>query len=170
MLKKWKAVALGLVCSFVLCACAQKTDPEAVKFKNDIENFCNSITELDSSINQIDATNENAPTQLLEYLDEVDMRFKTFAELDFPSDFDYLEHLADEASEYMTEAVSSYHKAFSNGSYNEYTAQYAQENYSRAIKRIKIILIFLRGETPSGDDIIISYENTEESTAELPEE
>ena len=167
MQKKRKFLALGLLLSVFLCACTtQKTDPEIVKFKNDVENFCNSISELDASINKIDASKENAPAQLLEYLDEVDMRFKTFAELDFPSDFDYLEHLGDEASEYMTEAVTSYHKAFSNGSYNEYTAAYAQENYSRAIKRIKIIISFLKGETPQGDDIIISYEGTEEAPEE----
>ena len=59
----------------------------------------------------------------------------------------------------MSEAVASYHSAFSNNSYNEYTADYAQENYSRAIKRIKIIIAFLKGETPEDENIIISYES-----------
>ena len=159
MQKNIKAFAACLILSLFLCACTQQTDPETVKFKNDVENFCNSISQLDASINKIDASSDNAPAQLLEYLDEVDVRFKSFADLDFPADFDYLEHLADEASEYMSEAVASYHSAFSNNSYNEYTADYAQENYSRAIKRIKIIIAFLKGETPEDENIIISYES-----------
>ena len=158
-----KALSLMLMLSLLLSGCTSTTNPENVKFKNDVENFCNSISELDASINKIDATSENATAQLLEYLDEVDMRFQTFSQLDFPTDFDYLESLADEASEYMTEAVSYYHKAFSNGSYNEFTAEYAQENYSRAIKRIKIIISFLKGETPEDENIIISYENSASS-------
>lgn len=145
-----------------LCSCGgKKEDPIKIKFKNDIENFCNSISELDASMNVIDPTSDNAPAQLLQYLDEVDMRFKAFAELDFPEEYDYLESLADEASTYMTEAVTYYHSSYSNDSYNEYTAEYAQENYARAIKRIKIIIAMLRGETPQDAGITISYEGTE---------
>ena len=158
MYKFIKVLLSVMLLSVFLSSCGQQENPENVKFKNDIENFCNSISELDASINAIDSTSENAPAQLLGYLDEVDMRFQTFAQLDFPAEFDYLEKLADEASEYMKTAVESYHKAYSNHSYNEYTAEFAQENYSRAIKRIKIILTFLKGETPTDDSIVISYE------------
>ena len=59
--------------------------------------------------------------------------------------------------EYMTEAVSSYHNAYSNGSYNEYMADYAGENYARAYKRIQIILAFLHGEQPEDEDLTIEY-------------
>lgn len=158
MYKKFRLLAAGLLFSVCLTGCAATVDPELTKFKNDIDNFCSSISELDASMNKIDASSDTAPAQLLEYLDEVDMRFQSFAELDFPTDYDYLEPLADEASEYMTEAVEYYHQSYSNGSYNEYTAQYAQENYSRAIKRIKIIITFLHGEVPDDADLNISYE------------
>ena len=46
---------------------------------------------------------------------KLDTSFQNFAELDFPTEFDYLESLADEASAYMTQAVESYHEAYSNG-------------------------------------------------------
>ena len=154
-------LAVAICFALFLGGCGETEDPVKMKFKNDIENFCNSITELDASMNAINPESENAPAQLLQYLDEVDMRFKSFAELDFPEDFDYLESLADDASTYMTEAVTYYHNSFSNNSYNEYTAEYAQENYSRAIKRIKIILSFLHGETPSDEGVVISYETNE---------
>lgn len=153
--------AVCLACSLTLGGCGQKEDPVDTKFRNDLEYFCNSISELDSSMNAIDPESDNAPAQLLQYLDEVDMRFKTFAELDFPSQFDYLEPLADDASKYMTEAVTYYHNSYSNNSFNEYTAEYAEENYARAIKRIKIILSFLHGETPTDEGVVISYESNE---------
>lgn len=162
MRKAAKWLALGLAMISLLTGCTQE-DPELVKFKNDIDNFCESIAQLDASMNKIDASSDNASDQLLEYLDEVDMRFRSFADLDFPTDYDYLEHLADEASEYMTEAVSYFRQSYSNNSYNEYTAEYAQENYARAIKRVKIIITFLHGETPDDDEINISYESSEES-------
>lgn len=163
MFKRFPLLALTcLVGTLMLGGCGQQEDPVTMKFKNDIENFCNSISELDASMNGIDPSSDNAPTQLLQYLDEVDMRFQSFAELDFPEQFDYLEPLADDASKYMTEAVTYYHNSYSNDSYNEYTAEYAQENYSRAIKRIKIIISFLHGETPTDEGVVISYENTEQ--------
>lgn len=160
---KIKLILTGLVLSICLCACGQKTDPQMEKFKKDVEAFCSSISTLDQSINQIDPNSENATTQLLEYLSEVNMRFKAFADLDFPTDYDALEHLADEASEYMSTAVQYYNSAFSNNSYNEYNAEYAKENYSRAIKRIKIILALLKGENVDDPSVVISYESSEQA-------
>ncbi len=49
--------------------------------------------------------------------------------------------------------MKSYHEAYSNGSYNEYTAEYARQNYSRAYKRVQIIITFLHGEEPSDADL-----------------
>ena len=164
MHKRIKFLIIVFMISVMICGCSRKTDPEAVKFKNDIENFCNSITNLDESINQIDASTDNASTQLLEYLDEVDMRFKTFAALDFPEQYDYLEHLADEGSEHMSAAVSNYHIAFSNGGYNENIAAVAQQDYSIAIKRVKIIISVLKGEEITDPDVVISYTSDAAST------
>lgn len=168
MFKKIQVLAAGLAVSLFLVGCGTE-DPELTKFKNDIDSFCGSLSDLDKSMNGINASSDNASAQLLEYLDEVDLRFQGFADLDFPAEFDYLESLADEASEYMTEAVEYYHLSFSNGSYNEYTAEYAQENYSRAIKRVKIILAFLRGETPDEDDISITYETPADGDSSSPD-
>lgn len=167
MFRKIQMLAAGLTVTALLAGCG-KVDPALTKFKNDVNSFCNSLSVIDTSMNSIDASSDNAPAQLLGYLDEVDRRFQEFAALDFPEDYDYLEPLADEASEYMTEAVEYYHLSYSNGSYNEYTAEYAQENYSRAIKRIKIILAFLRGEgeTLDDDDISITYDTSAQGNEE----
>ena len=122
-----------------------------------MDDFCNKISEIDTAINNIDAEADNASDELLAYLDDLDIVFQSFARLDFPEEFDYLENLADESSEYMTEAVKSYHDAFGVNSYNESTAEYARQNYSRAYKRVQIIISFLHGEEPQDPDLTIEY-------------
>lgn len=156
MKNKVRLLFAAVLASAMLTACGE--DSELTQFRNSMDEFCTKISEIDSSINNIDAESDNATTELLSYLDELDAAFQSFATLDFPDEFDYLENLADESSQYMTEAVTSYHEAFSNGSYNEYTAAYAKENYSRAYKRVQIIITFLHGEEPDDADLTIEYE------------
>ena len=139
----------------LMSGCGQ--DPELAHFKNNMESFCEKVADIDSSINEIDATNEDAPDELLSYLDELDLVFQSLGRMDFPEEFDYLESIADEASTYMTEAVKSYHEAYKDNSYNEYTADYAGQNYSRAYTRVQIILDFLQGKTPEDENLTIEY-------------
>ena len=144
--KKILALTAGLLTALTLTACGK--DPALTQFKEEIDSFCTEISDIDTEINNVDATSENATDELLGYLDQLDSAFQDFAALDFPTEFDYLESLADEASEYMTTAVESYHDAYDNGGYNQLTADYAKENYARAYKRIQIIITFLHGEQP----------------------
>lgn len=148
------AVILAVV---ILTACGE--DPALTRFRKNIDDFCTRISEIDTSINSIDAESEDAASELLTCLDDLDLVFQTFSELDFPEEFDYLEDLADESSEYMTEAVKSYHEAFGQDSYNEQMAEYARQNYSRAYKRVQIIISFLHGEEPLDPDLTIEYDN-----------
>ncbi|MCM1569523.1 MAG: hypothetical protein NC081_08765 [Roseburia sp.] len=165
MRNKGKLLALGLLMSATLAACGK--NPQITKFKSDIDRFCTAISMLDTSMNDIDSSSDNARTELLGYLDEVKMEFQHFAELDFPEEYDYLETLADEAGDYMTEAVKYYHEAYKGDAYDEATAAYAQENYSRAFKRIQIIISFLHGEEPDDVDLTTKQEtDAEESETE----
>lgn len=132
---------------FLLSGCGK--NPKITQFKKDINTFCIDISNLDTAINGIDANTDTARTELLGYLDEIDQKFKEFAELDFPEEYKYLEALADESSKYMTEAVVYFHKTFSEEeSFNEAYMEYARENYSRAWKRVQIIIAFLHGDEP----------------------
>lgn len=142
--KKLLTLMTGLFLATMLSACGQ--DPAITKFKNEIDDFCTRISEIDTSINNIDAEEENSITLLLKYLDDLNKEFQSFTELDFPKDFDYLESVADEAGSYMAEAVKSYKDVYENG-YNEVLAEYATENYSRAYKRIQVIIKCLQGES-----------------------
>lgn len=144
-----------LLSALMLSACGE--DPELTRFRKSIDDFCTRISEIDSDINHVDPEADNAVSQLLGYLDDLDIIFQTFAALDFPEEFDYLEELADDASEYMTEAVKSYHEAYGGDSYNAQMAEYAKQNYSRSYKRIQIIITFLHGEEPDDADLSIEY-------------
>lgn len=150
MNKKIKLAAAGLFLAAILTGCGE--DPELTKFKNEMESFCSDISEIDTAINNVDASSDSAMTEVLVNLDKLDERFQDFAQLDFPKEFDYLEKFADEAGTYMAEAVASYRDAYTNESYDEAAAaaqyEYASENYSRAYKRIQIIIALLRGEDP----------------------
>lgn len=155
MKQKIVLFAAGILAATMLTACGD--DAEITAFKNEMDDFCTRISEIDTSINDIDAEADNATYQLLGYLDELDLAFQEFAELDFPKDFDYLESLAEESSEYMTEAVKSYKDAYSDG-YDSTMGEYAKENYSRAYKRIQIIITFLHGEEPENVNLITDSE------------
>ena len=154
MIKKMSALLLSVLFAYTLTACG--SNPELTQFKNEMDSFCTSISEIDSAINGVDVEADDAVEEVLLLLDKLDSEFQEFAELDFPEEYDYLEELADESSEYMTEAVEHYHEAYSNNSYNEYLAEYAQENYSRAYKRVQIIISFLHGEEPTDVDLTTS--------------
>ena len=145
-----------IIAIFLLTGCGK--DPKLTQFQEEIETFCINISLLDTSINNIDAASETADQELLGYLDELNVEFQKLALIDFPEEFDYLQSLSVEASEYMTEAVTNYHSAYSDGAYDESIAEYAHENYSRAYKRVQIIITFLHGEEPDDADLTIEYE------------
>lgn len=142
--KKISVLAGFIVTAALLAGCG--ADPETTQFKNDMETFCDNVAELDTAINNIDVENDNATSLALGYLDKLDIEFQNFAEMDFPEEYDYLESLADEAGNYMTEAVKSYHNLYEAEGYDEDTATYARENSARAFKRVQVILDVLQGE------------------------
>ena len=77
---------LIILAAMLLTACGE--DPDLARFRKNMDDFCTKISEIDSSINNIDAQSENAVSELLGYLDELDATFKDFAALDFPEEFD----------------------------------------------------------------------------------
>ncbi len=152
MNKKGIAVATALIIGLLLTGCGE--DPELAKFKVNFENFCINLSTLDTAINNIDAKAENASDQLIIYIDQMAEQFKALEALDFPEEFEYLEELSVEASAYMSEAASSYAKAYANDTFDQAMSDYAFKNYKRAYKRIQLILIYLHGEEPQDEDLI----------------
>ncbi len=156
-----KKVALLALTALFLTGCSKQPAENSI-FENDLNVFCDNIVKIDASINKIpDVTgNEealaNAKKDLLKCLDQLNDQFEKFADMDFPAEYDYLEDMADEASEYMMEAVETYHTMYGEeDGYNVNLEEYADENYARAYKRIRIITALLRGETPNEEGLTI---------------
>jgi hypothetical protein len=160
--------AVGLLAAVILTACGGNDDDEISRFKDEVDTFCLSISDLGTKIDNVDAESETAIEEILGYIDEMDEEFKSFAEVDFPEQFDYLESIADEASEYMSTAAESFRDAYTNEEYDEemFKAEYeyARENEARAYKRIQIIITILHGESPESVGLVTSDEQTESTT------
>lgn len=143
-----KKIMLAVISMLLLTGCGE--NPVDARFNAEINEFCDNVSAIDTKINAINVEAEEnsiryATSDLLSYLDELEVEFMKFSNIDFPEEFDYLEDMADEAGSYMTEAVASYHKAYEDG-YNQSMEEYAGENYSRACKRVQAVLAMLRGE------------------------
>lgn len=146
-----KRLAFILLVSIMLTGCSNKNnDTELIRLHKEINDFCDNLKEIDTSINQV--TNitadeeglKEASNTLLYNLDLLKDEFMKFSNIDFPTEYDYLEKLADEAGDYMTEAVNAYHKTYEDN-YTSSMEEYAHENYSRAYKRVQIIIDELNG-------------------------
>ena len=147
--------AVCFLLSFLLTGCGE--DKELTQFKEAFESFCIEVSTLDTAINKIDASDENAEKELLGYIDRLENEFEKLAQLNFPEEFQYLENLSDEASGYMKEAAKAYHTAYEGESFASNYNDYAFENYKRAYRRIQIILAYLHGEDPKEAGLMITY-------------
>lgn len=152
-----KIFLLSAACLLLLTGCGE--NPIEAKFNGDISDFCENVSELGRKIDAISVEAEElslryATSDLLTYLDAMEVEFMKFSNIDFPEEFDYLEDMADEAGTYMTEAVASYHKAYED-TYSQSMEEYARENYSRACKRVQIILALLQGEDIQDPELTI---------------
>lgn len=152
-----RKLLLSAVCLLLLTGCGE--NPIEAKFTSELDDFCENVSELGQKIDAISVEADElslryASSDLLTYLDAMEVEFMKFSNIDFPEEFDYLEDMADEAGTYMTEAVASYHKAYED-TYSQSMEEYARENYSRACKRVQIILALLRGEDIQDPELTI---------------
>lgn len=160
---KFNHVGMIVLTSLCLCACGDNVEEkELATFSQEITSFTTSIKNADEDINTIDANNPSAASDLLVILDQLQIDFETFANLAVPEQFESIEDLADDASEYMKNAVSYFHSAYEGDSFNEQDADIAYQYYTRAMKRIEIIGYALTGDIPEADNITV-YEETNDS-------
>lgn len=150
-----KKLAILLLVSLMLTGCNKNNnDLEMTRFYAEINDFCDNLKEIDTSINQItnitadEAGLKNATKILMSHLDTLKDEFTKFSNIDFPEEYDYLEKVADEAADYMTEAVNTYHKTYEEN-YTASMEEYAHENYKRAYKRVQVIIDVLNGNDPN---------------------
>lgn len=149
------ALLLVFLAAFMITGCQKNTELE--HYKANMNQFFENIKVIDSSINGIDPYSETAVPELLGLLDTMNTSFEQMASLSVPDGFPGVEELADEASEYMSEAVSYYHQAY-EGDYNANLEDVARQNYERANIRFQYIVSILHGDIP---EEIYTYEEEE---------
>lgn len=160
MKKRLFALVLSMSVVFALSGCSS-SENELGNYKKSVENFYADVIEINDNINSIDAESEKAPNELLDELDDLNVVFQDFAELEVPREYIAVESLADEAAVFMDEAVALYHSSFSDGTFNDFSAGMAYEKYCRAIIRINYIGDLLQGKTLEGEGINVYYEEEE---------
>ena len=149
---------LFLAVMLCLCMTGCGKDQKLEEYNENISAFTLNIADISSRMEEIDTTSDTAASEVLTCLDELQEQFIILSEMEVPKEFASIESLADEASEYMTEAVTLYHQFFESEEYSEETASIAHENYNRAMKRLSYISSLLQGELPEDDNIIITEE------------
>ena len=143
--------AVAVLC----CGCGKKADDGLNSYKESMTEFYNKLSYYDASINGIDSDSEDAKTQLLGYLDEMNETYKTMAALEIPEEFDSISDIAVEAADYMQMANECYHLAY-DGTFDEDNEQLAGQYYQRANSRAMVMLQVLHGEVPTGEGVVVT--------------
>lgn len=155
-----------LVSLLLITGCGK--DPGLENYKANMNQFFENIEIYNSSINAIDPNSETATSDLLTLLDSMNTTFEQMASLEVPEGFPGVDQLADEASMYMSDAVSCYHQAY-DSEYDSVMEDVAYQYYQQANLRFQYIVSILHGDIP---EEIFVYEDeeapTEESTSEEP--
>lgn len=168
-------IMLLSVFAFVLAGCGQKEELEI--YKTNMNQFFENIRLIDSSINAIDPNSETSTAELLSLLDSMDTSFAQMAALEVPDGFPGVDELADDASAYMSEAVSYYHQAY-EGEYDASYADVAYQNYEQANIRFQYIVSIIHGNIPEeiftydddgADESNQANEDTSEDNTENPD-
>ncbi len=149
---------LGSLC-FLLLGCGEKKS--LTDFAANMTVFCENILSTNTSLQSIDPDSESAYTDTLNCLDSMVSNFQYLDECEVPDEFVSVEDLAAEGNAYMQEANTLYHQILESADpVDASLLEVAQENYSRAIERVDYIASLLRGETPQGDNITVTTQET----------
>lgn len=145
-------ISLMLICG---CGNTDKLDD----YYNGMQSFCSNIQIITEEIEMVDIEKDSSAKQISDLLDRLLEQFKVMSELDVPKNFASNEDLADDAYNYMSEAVNLYKEWLGNPD-NEDTLRMAKENYERAMTRVNYISIVLQGGLPEGDNISVYEEDS----------
>lgn len=157
----WAAL-LGAVC-FSGCGKTDDTEKELADFSASISDFADYIKDADEKINGLDVNKKESADELLAILDDMDIEFARFAELEVPDLYKGVGKLADEASEHMSLAVSYYHSAYEAENFDRDDADIAYQYYTYSMERIEYMGHILSGkEIPENDHVTI-YEESNDS-------
>ncbi len=144
-----------------LAGCGKKDTKALDSYYDSMNRFATGMTKIKNDLESVDTSVPGAYNEVLDYLDKMKEQFATLAEIEVPDEFSSNEELADEAYEYMSQAVDMFHEYYEDPNCDRAVFEVATENYSRAMKRINYISYILKGELPEGSDYEVIQNNTD---------
>ena len=159
---KKRIITISILTSLCLFGCGKVTEDEKelAEFSTSMSTFTESIKEANTKINELDSSDKDSVKELLNILDDMDKDFKKIADIDAPLQYEGVEQLAIEASNYMSEAVSNYHIAYEGDTFDDYAASEAFQYYKWAMTRIEYIGYIISGDEMPENDHVTVYEES----------
>ena len=149
-MKKIYLLLLSILITLTLSACGQNTT-QIVAFQKELYSTVTKIEALHKELNNLDVTNSNAASNTLNQLSKLNDAFKDLADINIADEeFAFIADLAEEGSEYMSQAYKLFHEAYANDNFDEENADLAYKYLERATTRIRVIVSMLHGEVPDG--------------------
>ena len=158
---KKTALLLIPVWGILLTGCSNQSSEELESYKKSMTVFYDALSDYNEAINNIDPNAEDAKSQLLGYLDEMNETYKNMAAIEIPEEFSGISDIAVEAADYMDKANEFYHQAY-DGDFDSDSEMLASQYYQRANDRVLIMLQVLHGQVPEGEGITVETESTYE--------
>ncbi len=153
---------LLLLCTLLIVTmtgCGKKEPGELETYRNNMTSFFDVVKAYNDSINTIDSLSPDAPANLLANIDGLNAAFQQMLNYPIPKEFSAMESISAEAADYMNLAAKSYHDAY-DGEFNTEALNLADQYYERANTRLFLMVELLRGETPSGEGITVTTEES----------
>lgn len=154
-----RLIAAISICALTVSLMGCGNNEELDKYYDEMSTFSTNVSGIKQSMDELDTTDPNSVTELLGYLDAMETEFEVLSNMNVPKQFSGNETLADEAYEYMTQAVALFHEYYDDSESDYSTFETASENYSRAMKRIEYISTLLKGEVPEGDGVNVEEQD-----------
>ncbi|MFI3237215.1 MAG: hypothetical protein R3Y47_04200 [Lachnospiraceae bacterium] len=149
-------VMITMLCT-IGCGADSSEDTALLDFQTQLQEICDNIEEIDAQMNALDPNIDNAEATMLSYLNALSAEFDALEAIEIPNDdYAYMTSLSQEACDYMDESIVLYFEILGQGTYTDESIALAYENYSRACKRVQVIVALLHGEVP--EDATVTYE------------
>lgn len=147
--KTIKSKYIFLICTFLFClllsACGSKREKEI--YEEEMSNFYNQVIETSDAIDNIDTSSEDAISDLLIYLNQMNQIFSSLTSISVPDEYATNLELSQRAAENMQQAVDLYNQAFSADSFDAELANTAKEYYDDAMNYASYIGKTMMGYT-----------------------
>lgn len=113
---------------------------ELQNYRSEMDDFCSSVSSLQSQIDAIDPDSENAQQELLSLLDQLAEVSAKAAEISTPEGYEEAGEMCRRASDYLQEAKGEYHAAFEATPFDTESFQKGLDSYQSAGRCLSLML------------------------------